>query len=344
VNGRRARRRVGFTANPRPRAPEDNNHDPDSNPTTAALAARDTFATPEPTAGPPRRREGPVTAPAKRSAAADPARLDWASILARAAEIVERYDTGVTLRQLFYRLVAAGLISNTLAAYKGLSRTSAEARRGGTFPRLIDRTRQIHRALRYTSPADALGILADEYRRDRTDGQDVSLYLGVEKAGIVEQLMAWFGDPLGIPVLALGGYAGQSYVDDIVDDVATEDRPAHLLFAGDWDPSGEDIDRDFLVRADCWAKVIRIALTVEQVAEYQLPELPGKETDSRAAGFIARHGRLAQVELDALDPTILRSLFQAAIDQVWDMSRFLGVEAQEARDRERLRRLARRWS
>ncbi len=35
------------------------------------------------------------------------ARLDWPPIIDRAAQIVASYDTGVTLRQLFYRLVAA---------------------------------------------------------------------------------------------------------------------------------------------------------------------------------------------------------------------------------------------
>ena len=48
--------------------------------------------------------------------------------------------------------------------------------------------------------------------------QTVSLYLGVEKAGIVEQLQEWFGD-LGVPVLALGGYGSQTYVDEVVADV-----------------------------------------------------------------------------------------------------------------------------
>jgi hypothetical protein len=32
-------------------------------------------------------------------------RLDWQPILERAAEIVDSYETPVTLRQLFYRLV-----------------------------------------------------------------------------------------------------------------------------------------------------------------------------------------------------------------------------------------------
>ena len=53
------------------------------------------------------------------------------------------------------------------------------------------------------------------YRRDRTAGQAWTVVLGVEKAGISEQLDAWFTDPLGIPHVALGGYASQTLVDEV---------------------------------------------------------------------------------------------------------------------------------
>ena len=58
--------------------------------------------------------------------------------------------------------------------------------------------------------------------------------------------------------------------------------------------------------------MIRVALSTDQVRDYRLPVNPGKVTDSRAAGFIERHGSLMQVELDALDPDDLRALYQAA--------------------------------
>ncbi len=45
------------------------------------------------------------------------ARLCWVTILVRAAEIVRSYSVGVTLRQLFYRLVSELLIPNTRSAY-----------------------------------------------------------------------------------------------------------------------------------------------------------------------------------------------------------------------------------
>ncbi|MQB02474.1 MAG: hypothetical protein GEU78_20075, partial [Actinobacteria bacterium] len=70
-------------------------------------------------------------------------RIDWPAVIDRAAVIVEGYDTSVTLRQLFYRLVTSQLIPNSSTAYKRLSALTAQARRDGTFPDLIDRGRQI---------------------------------------------------------------------------------------------------------------------------------------------------------------------------------------------------------
>jgi hypothetical protein len=81
--------------------------------------------------------------------------LDWPDLLVRAAEIVNSYDTLVTLRQLFYRLVAALLLPNTTNAYKTLSRHTAEARRTGRFPALMDRGRSIHRFRTFTGVAAA---------------------------------------------------------------------------------------------------------------------------------------------------------------------------------------------
>ena len=245
-------------------------------------------------------------------------RISWPAVVERAAEIVESYATGVTLRQLFYRLVSGLLIPNTTNAYKELSRTTAKARREDGFPNLIDQGRGVQRPGYFDSPEHALAYIRDRYRRDRTEGQEYALYLGVEKAGMVEQLSAWFGNRYGIPIVALKGYSSQTLVDDVAGEIFEDERPAVLLYAGDFDPTGEDVDRDFVERVGVFDEVRRIALSAEQVDEYELPPLPGKETDSRAAAFVARHGRLMQVELDALDPDDLRELYRAAIDDYWD--------------------------
>lgn len=113
-------------------------------------------------------------------------------------------------------------------------------------------------------------------------------------------------------------------------------RPAVLLYAGDFDASGEDIDRDFLARSDCWAKVLRVALSREQVDAYDLPPQPGKASDPRARGFVERHGELVQVELDALPPDVLRDLYRDALAGFWDRDAYRTARAREDEDREAL--------
>ncbi len=157
----------------------------------------------------------------------------------------------------------------------------------------------------------------------------------VEKAGIVEQLRTWYGG-LGIPILALAGYSSQTYVDEIAGRIERDHRPSVLLYAGDFDPSGADVDRDFRdrLRQSCSPRrLIRVALTDDQVKQYNLPEQMGKKSDPRAAGFIERHGKLEQVELDALPPDILRKLYDEGLAEFWDDSTHQDALEAERRDR-----------
>ena len=269
------------------------------------------------------------------------AHRSWPAILEHAARIVSGYDTGVTLRQLFYRLVSDGTLRNTRSDYSQLSRQTAKARRQGDFPALVDRTREIHRPAVWNGPSDALASLASQYRRDRTEGQEWAVLLGVEKDGLTSLLSRWF-TRYGVPVLALRGYGSQSYVDDVRADVEADGRPAVLLYSGDLDPSGEDIERDFIRRAGCFAHVERVALTWEQVERHGLPPQMGKATDSRAASFVERHGALVQVELDALPPDVLRQLYADALGRFVDLSTWRESVERERAERERLEAIAAR--
>lgn len=116
-----------------------------------------------------------------------------------------------------------------------------------------------------------------------------------------------------------------------------DDRPAVLVYAGDFDPSGEDILRDFVERTGyCWTEVKRVAVNADQIDEYGLVPQPGKRTDSRAAGFVARHGQLVQVEVEALDPADLRRLYETATFSYWDESTYEAVLEREDADIEEL--------
>jgi hypothetical protein len=262
-------------------------------------------------------------------------RVHWEAVLEHAAGIVRSYDTGVTLRQLFYRLVADGTLSNTDTSYKTLSARTAAARRDDGFPPLVDLGREIARDATFDGPEDARDWLREIYRRDRTEGQPFAVYLGVEKATLTALVRSWFGDR-GIPVVTLRGYSSQTYVDNVTLDASRDGRKTILLYVGDYDPSGVDIERDFYERSDAFADVIRVAVLPEQISTYNLIPAPGKATDSLAAGFVARHGELVQVEVEALEPTVLRDLITDALEPLWDASAFEAVKALEDRERARL--------
>jgi hypothetical protein len=268
-------------------------------------------------------------------------RVSWPAVVARAAAIVEAEPVGMTLRGLFYRLVSEGRLRNTLGYYRTLSARTAEARRAGWFPALVDRGRRILRPLAFYGADDAQTWLRENYRRDRQEGQPWAVYLGVEKDALADVIASWF-DRLGLPLLPVRGYASQTFTDDVVADVEAAmdqgDRRSVLIYAGDFDPSGEDILRDFRVRTlDVFDRYERVALTREQVERYDLPPQMGKAKDSRAADFIRRHGRLIQVELDALPLATMRALYQDAIDRYLDTAKFEAVLPREEADRAELR-------
>ena len=294
-------------------------------------------------------------------------RSKWDRIIDAARDIATSYDTAVTLRQLFYRLIAALLIANSDSNYNYLSKLTAEGRRDGTFPELIDTTHKIVEPLFFNNPADAIRVLARGYRGDRLADQPYSVYLGVEKRGLIAQLDRWFGQPYNIPILPLGGFSSQSFIDVVKADVARReriyDRKAVLLYAGDFDASGVAIDRVFNERtAGCFADVRRIALNPGQVTDFGLVRQRGKPEDNNTDAFVEQFGDAAlfdprpghrmvrvkgqlkwlpvQVELDALDPNDLRRLFTDAITEFVDLSEIEDAADAEDADREHLALLA----
>ena len=267
-------------------------------------------------------------------------RIAWAPVIERAAAIVRSYRTAVTLRQVFYRLVSEEAIPNTENAYKRLSRLTARARRAGTFPPLADATREIWHNSGWTSPQHAIRDLADQYRRPRDEHQRWQLWIAYEKRTLTAQVRDWFGD-YGPRFVALAGYESETLDRQITTNVQQDGRPAVVVYAGDLDPSGEDIWRSFLKHTGrLWHQTQRVAVTWEQVETHQLPVLPDKTTDSRARTFTKTRGQLAQIEVEALDPNTLHNIYTQAISPYIDLTTWNQVIQAEQADRQTLTRLA----
>lgn len=253
--------------------------------------------------------------------------------------ILAEYDMPLTLRQVYYRLVAAHVIPNTERAYKNLSARLTDGRRAGRIDpaRITDRLREAQRVPCWGDLPDFLRAVRRSYRREKWTSQPVTVEVWCEKdalAGVLQPI----ADEHEVTLYVGRGYSSYSAMMDAADRIADAGQRTVVLYFGDFDPSGQDMPRDIRDRlaADFGVEVdLRvIALTPEQIAEYDLPPAPTKKTDTRAAAFVAKHGDLS-VELDALPPDVLQALVRNCIEGLMDLSAF-AAEA-EAEEEERVR-------
>ncbi|MFJ5635334.1 hypothetical protein ACIQF5_22195 [Streptomyces goshikiensis] len=274
-------------------------------------------------------------------------RIRWPLVVERAREIVDGYaPLKVTLRQVMYRLAAEGVLPHTPPMYRRLSSQLAQARREGRFPDLIDTMREVHVPSAWPDADAFVAEMPDWFRLDRTAGQEHALYVAAEKDTLRQQLTGWL-EFAGIPVLVVRGFSSQSYADVVRDRVAHEQRGARLLVVGDFDCSGEDIERDWVQRTGCWTSVTRVLLTYEQMRAYGLPATEGKRGDPRWPAFARRYGfdieRPVQWEVEALEPDELRRLVLAAVDPYIDRDVLAQQIAREEQQRRALEGFAGRW-
>jgi hypothetical protein len=113
------------------------------------------------------------------------------------------------------------------------------------------------------------------------------------------------------------------------------DRKPVLLYLGDHDPSGEDMVRDIGARLAMFGidvDVRKVALTKDQIEQYDPPPNPAKMTDPRAIEYVDKHGATSW-EVDALPPDALDRIIRDALDEVVDHGRMDKIKDREKRDK-----------
>lgn len=213
----------------------------------------------------------------------------------------------LTLRQVYYQLVARAIIENNERSYKNTGNLISDARLAGLIDwrAIEDRTRNIRGNSHWDSPKDIIGALAYSYHRDHWEGQDNYVEVWVEKdalVGIVGQICG----ELDVQYFSCRGYVSQSEMWEAAERLKRRQYDGQnvvLLHLGDHDPSGKDMSRDIVDRLSTFevAPIIfkRLALNMEQIEQYDPPPNPTKVSDSRANGYIAEYGYSCW-ELDAL--------------------------------------------
>jgi len=260
-------------------------------------------------------------------------------MLTRIMGVVESYQRQgyrLTLRQLYYQLVARDIIPNRLQSYQKICDLLTRGRLGGyiDWNAIEDRGRAPKMASEFDDLSDLVESAKASFRLPRWNNQEEYVELWTEKDALTSILWP-IAHKYHIRLIVNKGYSSTSAMyaahrrfDD------HEDKECTMLYLGDHDPSGLDMDRDIGARLETfgvdWVDVQRIALTKEQINEFAPPPNPAKIADPRATGYIAEHGAISW-EVDALQPQDLVALIEGEIESHLDLDKFNAVIEKEER-------------
>lgn len=265
-------------------------------------------------------------------------------LIRKVNEIVSEYDAQgyeLTLRQVYYQLVARGFIPNNERSYKNLGNLINDGRLAGLIDwySIVDRTRYVRRNSHWSSPESVIHSAAYSYMLDRWQNQPNYVEVWVEKdalIGIVSQICK----KLDVPHFSCRGYTSQSEMWGAAQRFIEQGHRASrtIIHLGDHDPSGIDMTRDIQERLDMFGAdvfVKRVALTMNQIDEFEPPPNPTKITDARSHGYIQTFGHECW-ELDALEPKVITRLITEEVEELVDPALFSAIEQKEREDKDNI--------
>ena len=267
-----------------------------------------------------------------------------ALIIEKAQEVLAEYSGGITLRQLYYRLVAQGMINDVLH-YKRVVSAMTEARWQDTvsMDAFIDRERSMYGETKAkeknleNEAREAQGQIEawmDSYHLDRWSNQENYVEVWIEK----KALQGVFEEPcnnLDVGLAPCKGYPSITFLHEASNrfaDIGVTSKRLIILYFGDYDPSGEDIPNSIkanLERMGTEVEVERIALNPDLIKSLGLPSVPPKSTDSRTRNWDGK----GAVELDAVEPKMLKSMCEKAILRYFDTDLYDELTEKESEER-----------
>ena len=195
----------------------------------------------------------------------------------------------------------------------------------GTVPwsAISDDTRLVHfdRLPEYMTPTEYVENRIDrvvfahtEYKIPLWYNQPYYIEVWLEKLAAVRTIASYIKDKQ-VRLVPIRGYDSWTNIFKSSSRLKAKKKDGfevEIIYLGDFDPSGEDIDRhtrqglNYFGLSDI--PINRIAVTKKQIQQFNLPPIPtdadtlGKleNRDRRTPGFIRKHGRLYAVELEAL--------------------------------------------
>lgn len=275
-------------------------------------------------------------------------------ILSRVQVVLEEYaaqNYQLSLRQLFYQLVARGFYENSDKSYHNLGGLVDNARQAGLIDRdmVEDRSRESVANDHWKDPAEIVRAAARSFKVDHWKGQPCYVEVMVEKdalSGILEPVCR----RLDVRFSANKGYSSSSFIYTAakrIEKAAADGLEVHVFYLGDHDPRGIHITQDVQDRLGLFSheveiKTVRLALNYDQVQAWKPPVNKAKEKDKLYNAYVKEFGKNSW-ELDAVDPATLAELVQQAVDGLIDKTIWAKVKQSEDGMRLELEKYAARY-
>jgi len=275
-------------------------------------------------------------------------------MLAAVKGLIERHQNlwPLSVRMLHYMLLndpplkhagkPGSTYGNDQPSYKNLVELLTRARLRGLIPweAISDETRPM--VVWPTCPSvqpyirETLDGLFRTYWRDLQQSQPQHVEIVGEKNtlhGVIELVAREFC----IPYTLGRGYCSLDPRHEMVERYwRSGKQKLVVLMIADFDPEGEDICHSFLrsLRDDFGVRTVtaaKVALTAEQVKQYQLPaRMTAKASSSRYGAFVEQHGEEVW-EVEGLPPETLQEILTRAVEGVLDLDAYNAeVTAEEA--------------
>ena len=254
-----------------------------------------------------------------------------------AREILEEIQPA-TVRAVCYRLFVAGVIdSMTKTNTNKVSRLLVDARETEVIPWewIVDETRAPETISTWTSPQRIFEAAARQYRFDYWTMQPNRVEVWSEK-GTVRGTLAPILDKYAITMRVMHGHASATAINDAAEYSTESDEPLHILYVGDFDPSGMHMSEvDIPRRIDRYGGDVQLQRVAIERGDLGLPSFPAsdKTTDPRHKWFVATHGTTC-VELDAMSPVVLRRRVERTVLELLDRDAWDRAVAIEEAQRE----------
>lgn len=274
-------------------------------------------------------------------------------LIATVSSILNEYirdGYSITVRSLYYQLVARGYIPNNERSYKNITNLVSDARLAGLldWDAIEDRMRAFKTPNRWANGSSILNSAANSFHMDMWADQESRVFSIIEKdalSGVISRSC----NEYDIPMLAARGYPSSSVIREFVKHTlipaSKTGQRIVILHMGDHDPSGLDMSRDLEERINMffeeptYFEFRRLALNMDQVEEQKPPPNPAKTTDSRFQAYRDEFGDESW-ELDALSPKYINDLLKENAGEFIDWDKWDARRAQIDGIKQRLREVA----